>query len=66
MLDEKRFNRYIVECKATQQNTDTATNNGFNRYIVECKVIFASKIILNNFSFNRYIVECKGEINIQS
>ena len=34
---ERRFNRYIVECKWEYSNTGGGADYGFNRYIVECK-----------------------------
>ena len=32
-----RFNRYIVECKSSQDRQNALLTTGFNRYIVECK-----------------------------
>ncbi len=55
-----RFNRYIVECKASFISGRPAIDVRFNRYIVECKVDFREFDTQVFKGFNRYIVECKG------
>ena len=37
IINEMRFNRYIVECKYRIEAGDFGNGRGFNRYIVECK-----------------------------
>ena len=37
ILESERFNRNIVECKASSRIIETAFSSGFNRNIVECK-----------------------------
>ena len=36
-IKHKCFNRYIVECKESDDTVDVEAEESFNRYIVECK-----------------------------
>ena len=59
-VKEKRFNRYIVECKGPYSLGQVQRNEDLidTLWNVKLSIFIASRSFI---PFNRYIVECKGE-----